>query len=141
MAFFFHQPLEEKMKVEANKYMRGYTLMNEETLDAKTQKCGKDGNVYEFVTFMIHAMIMQTAVGDTKEGYYICRHVDLDSEEMKLPLHGPNLFPNEQNYPNFKRVMEQYHVELCKLGYGVAQLFAEAAGASGEFAKEGMFDK
>jgi isopenicillin N synthase-like dioxygenase len=40
MAFFFHQPMEEKLKVKANKYMRGYTLMNEEKLDPKAQKGG-----------------------------------------------------------------------------------------------------
>ncbi|KAG7375446.1 hypothetical protein PHYPSEUDO_001185 [Phytophthora pseudosyringae] len=65
VATFFRQPLEEKQKVLANKYMRGYTLMNEETLDPAVQ-----------------------TRGDIKEGYYICRHVPLHSDEMKLPLHG-----------------------------------------------------
>lgn len=40
MATFFHQPAEEKRKVLANKYMRGYTLMNEETLDPAVQTQG-----------------------------------------------------------------------------------------------------
>lgn len=40
MAHFFHQPAEEKQKVLANEYMRGYTLMNEETLDPNVQTQG-----------------------------------------------------------------------------------------------------
>jgi isopenicillin N synthase-like dioxygenase len=118
MATFFHQPLEEKRKVLANEYMRGYTLMNEETLDPAKQ-----------------------TQGDTKEGYYICRHVDLGSDEMQLPLHGPNLFPDEAKFPGFKPTMEAYHARMCALGFQVAQLFAEAAGAKGAFDADGMFDK
>lgn len=118
MALFFHQPLEEKRKVLANEYMRGYTLMNEETLDPAAQ-----------------------TTGDTKEGYYICRHVDLGSDEMKLPLHGPNLFPDAKDFPDFQRVMEQYHARMCDLGFQVARVFAEAAGAKGFFDADGMFDK
>lgn len=118
MAQFFSQPLEEKQKVLANKYMRGYTLMNEETLDPAKQ-----------------------TVGDTKEGYYICRHVPLDSEEMALPLHGPNLFPDAAKFPTFQPTMEKYHAVMCELGFRVAQLFAEAAGAKGQFDGPGMFDK
>ncbi|KAJ0406732.1 hypothetical protein P43SY_004557 [Pythium insidiosum] len=118
MAFFFRQPMEEKRKVLANKYMRGYTLMNEETLDPARQ-----------------------TQGDTKEGYYICRHVDEDSEEMKYPLHGPNVFPDPIKYPTFQGVMERYHREMSTLGFRVARLFAEAAGAPGAFDDEGMFDR
>lgn len=40
MAHFFHQPADEKRKVLANEYMRGYTLMNEETLDPDVQTQG-----------------------------------------------------------------------------------------------------
>ncbi|GAB9477298.1 Gibberellin 2-beta-dioxygenase [Globisporangium polare] len=118
MAHFFHQPADEKRKVLANEYMRGYTLMNEETLDPDVQ-----------------------TQGDTKEGYYICRHVDLGSDEMKYPLHGPNLFPDEAKYPTFKKTTEGYHAAMCDLGFRVAQVFAEAAGAPGAFDGEGMFDR
>lgn len=117
-AGFFHAPLDVKRQSLANKYMRGYTLMNEETLDPDVQ-----------------------TQGDTKEGYYICRHVELDSEEMRLPLHGPNVFPDAEAFPAFKGTMERYHAELCSLGFRVAQLFAEAAGAKGAFDADGMFDK
>ncbi|KAI9994638.1 hypothetical protein PInf_011388 [Phytophthora infestans] len=118
MATFFSQPLEEKQKVLANKYMRGYTLMNEETLDPSVQ-----------------------TRGDTKEGYYICRHVPLDSDEMKLPLHGPNVFPDKAKLPTFQETMETYHVAMCELGFNVAKLFADAAGEKGKFDGPGMFDK
>jgi isopenicillin N synthase-like dioxygenase len=60
---------------------------------------------------------------------------------MKLPLHGPNLFPDEKTYPNFKEVMTTYHSKMCDLAHQVAQLFADAASASGAFAFEGTFDK
>ncbi|TYZ57896.1 hypothetical protein PybrP1_010500 [[Pythium] brassicae (nom. inval.)] len=118
MAHFFHQPASEKQKVLANEYMRGYTLMNEETLDPDVQ-----------------------TQGDTKEGYYICRHVELGSDEMKYPLHGPNVFPDAAAYPTFQQTTEAYHAAMCALGFRVAQVFAEAAGAPGAFDGEGMFDK
>ncbi|KAG2520783.1 hypothetical protein BBO99_00007134 [Phytophthora kernoviae] len=118
MRQFFSQPLEEKQKVLANEYMRGYTLMNEETLDPTVQ-----------------------TRGDTKEGYYICRHVSLDSEEMQLPLHGPNVFPDTATFPTFQETMEKYHTVMCDLGFSVAKLFAQAAGAKGHFDGPGMFDK
>ncbi|KAL4106876.1 hypothetical protein PRIC1_004915 [Phytophthora ramorum] len=118
MEGFFCQPLEEKRKVLANKYMRGYTLLNEETLDPTVQ-----------------------TRGDTKEGYYICRHVPLDSEEMQLPLHGPNVFPDAAKFPTFQETMDKYHAVMCELGFSVARLFAEAAGQKGSFDAPGMFDK
>jgi isopenicillin N synthase-like dioxygenase len=33
--------------------------------------------------------------GDTKEGLYFGREVSPESEEAKLPLHGPNQWPSE----------------------------------------------
>lgn len=60
---------------------------------------------------------------------------------MKYPLHGPNLFPDETKFPTFKRTTEAYHTAMCALGFRVAQVFAEAAGAKGAFDGEGMFDK
>ncbi|TMW61716.1 hypothetical protein Poli38472_010779 [Pythium oligandrum] len=98
--------------------MRGYTDMNEETLDRDRQ-----------------------TKGDTKEGYYICRHIEPDSEEMQYPLHGPNVFPDPIKYPTLRPVMELYHSEMTKLASQVAQLFSEAAGAPGVFDRPGMFDK
>ena len=33
--------------------------------------------------------------GDTKEGIYIGKQVEADSEDAALPLHGPNQWPRE----------------------------------------------
>ena len=33
--------------------------------------------------------------GDTKEGIYIGQEIPADSEDAKLPLHGPNQWPRE----------------------------------------------
>ncbi|KAG6572739.1 gibberellin 2-beta-dioxygenase [Phytophthora cinnamomi] len=60
---------------------------------------------------------------------------------MQLPLHGPNVFPDASAFPTFRATMETYHAAMCALGFGVAQLFAEAAGHKGRFDGPGMFDK
>lgn len=116
---FFAQSPEEKMKVAVDENFRGYTPLNEETLDPKVQK-----------------------QGDTKEGYYIGRHVDPDSEEAKLPLHGPNQFPDLQVLPEFQKITVAYFDAMSKLAYDVAQVFGQAVGApDGFFAQPGVLDK
>ncbi|KAE8885771.1 hypothetical protein PF005_g19903 [Phytophthora fragariae] len=118
MTTFFSQPLEEKRKVLANAAMRGYTPLHEETLDPAVQ-----------------------TQGDTKEGFYICRHVPLGSAELQLPLHGPNVFPAAATFPTFRATMETYYAAMCALGFRVAQLFAQAAGQPGHFDGPGLFDR
>ncbi|GMF31885.1 unnamed protein product [Phytophthora fragariaefolia] len=98
--------------------MRGYTPLHEETLDPAAQ-----------------------TRGDTKEGFYICRHVPPGSPEASLPLHGPNVFPDAATFPAFRHTMETYHAAMCELGLAVARLLAEAAGHKGGFDAPGMFDK
>lgn len=39
---------------------------------------------------------------DTKEGYYIGRDVDPNSDEAKLPLRGPNIWPDSSLLPDWK---------------------------------------
>ena len=46
---------------------------------------------------------------DTKEGYYIGRDVQAGSEEAKLPLRGPNIWPDSTLLPNWKQTMLDYH--------------------------------
>ncbi|KAF0682917.1 Aste57867_25005 [Aphanomyces stellatus] len=113
MQNFFTQSEAEKRKVLANANMRGYTPMNEETLDPAVQ-----------------------TQGDTKEGYYICR--EAHSDELHLPLHGSNVFPNPLDYPSFRTVTETYFSRMSALGFHVAQLFATAAGADGAFDGPGI---
>ena len=92
---------------------------------------------------MIDPLMMPdtTTLGDTKEGYYIGREVDTSSKEAELPLHGPNVFPDDALTPGFQSVMTEYYDTMSKLGFHVAQLFAEAAGAKGYFDLPGMFDR
>ncbi|EQC39073.1 hypothetical protein SDRG_03281 [Saprolegnia diclina VS20] len=116
MHHFFQQPVQEKRKVLANEHMRGYTPMSEETLDPAVQ-----------------------TQGDTKEGYYICR--EPVPEDYGLPLHGPNVFPDASTHPRFRPIMTKYFDAMSALGWHVAQLFAEAAGAPGAFDGPGMFDR
>ena len=80
-------------------------------------------------------------VGDTKEGYYICRHVDANSEEATLPLHGPNVFPDEASFPHFRRVTTSYFNTMSQLGYEVAQILGKALDAPEFFAQPGILDK
>ncbi|TDH69541.1 hypothetical protein CCR75_002275 [Bremia lactucae] len=62
-------------------------------------------------------------------------------DEMGLPLHGPNIFPDKAQFPTFQVTMATYYVAMCELGYKVAQLFAKAAGEAEIFDQPGMFDK
>ena len=91
----FALPLESKLPLRATpaRKNRGWTELGEETLDPSTQRRG-----------------------DTKEGYYIGREVAADSPEAALPLHGPNVWPDEALLPGFRAVMERYFAACAELG-------------------------
>lgn len=95
---FFSQPLEDKMRVTANKHYRGYTPFAEETLDPEHSRRG-----------------------DTHEGLYYGRHVEEGSEEGKLPLHGPNQWPD---LPGYREVTEAYFEAVAALGTRLLRLLA-----------------
>lgn len=85
---------------------RGYTAMSEETLDPQKQK-----------------------QGDTKEGFYIGKHVPADDPEFNpAKFKGPNRMPSTELTPDmpdcgkFCAVMEMYHQEMCRLGFQIVQL-------------------
>lgn len=78
---------------------------------------------------------------NTKEGYYICRHVPIGSDEMVLPLHGPNIFPDQTKLSTFQETMEKHYTAMCKLEFEMAKPFDKAAGKKGKFDGPGMFDK
>lgn len=118
MKTFFELPTDVKMKSAVDTTFRGYTPLFEETLDPDTQ-----------------------STGDTKEGFYIGRHVPEESEEALLPLHGPNQYPDATLVPLFKPTFDTYFMEMTHLAHTVAALIGEAAGASQVFAQEGTFDK
>jgi len=70
---FFDLPLDVKQKISDPVMNRGYTGMEEETLDPARQKKGR---------------------GDTKEGYYIGDDVPVtDSRYNPAKLSGPNIWP------------------------------------------------
>lgn len=74
------------------------------------------------------------SMGDTKEGYYIGRHVDADSEEARKPLHGPNVWPDENLLPGWRETMEGYFQAVSALGQRLTNLLGLALGL-----KEGAF--
>ena len=80
--------------------------MSEETLDPQKQK-----------------------QGDTKEGFYIGKHVPADHPECNpAKFKGPNKMPSPEWTPDmpdcslFSSVMETYHQEMCTLGFRIVQL-------------------
>lgn len=71
---FFALPLEAKMRIKSDSNFRGYTPMNDE-------KLGGD------------------PAGDFKEGVYFGRDLTDESDALfKLPLHGPNQWPEDAAY-------------------------------------------
>ena len=92
---------------------RGYTAMEEETLDPVNQK-----------------------KGDTKEGFYIGKEIPKDDPRFNpAKLAGPNCWPTEANTcgefsrrdcEEFRTVMDEYHCKMCDLGLRVTRLLALA---------------
>ncbi|KAL4428005.1 hypothetical protein ABPG75_002094 [Micractinium tetrahymenae] len=107
---FFSLPLQDKMRIAANKAYRGYTPFADETLDPQHSKRG-----------------------DTHEGLYYGRHVDEDSEEGKLPLHGPNQWPDEALLPGYRRVTEAYWQAVRQLGGRLLRLLALSLGLPADY--------
>ncbi|KAI7845504.1 hypothetical protein COHA_000927 [Chlorella ohadii] len=102
---FFSLPLEQKMRIAVNKYYRGYTPMAEETLDPSRSRRG-----------------------DTHEGIYYGRHVEEGSEEAKLPLHGPNQWPDEALVPGYRAATEAYWEATAAVGFRLLRLLGLSLG-------------
>jgi isopenicillin N synthase-like dioxygenase len=102
----FDLPLNEKEALSDQVMSRGYTAMQEETLDP----------------------LVQTE-GDTKEGYYIGRDIPTtDPRYDPVKLRGPNQWPNKDVLPHFQSTMEHYHKTMSSIGFQVVQLLAIALG-------------
>ncbi|KAL7578255.1 hypothetical protein ACA910_012674 [Epithemia clementina (nom. ined.)] len=98
----FALPLNEKESLSDSEMSRGYTAMQEETLDLANQ-----------------------SQGDTKEGFYIGREIPKDHALYNpAKLRGPNQWPNPEILPRFRPVMDEYYKELCNLGFRMVQLLA-----------------
>ena len=110
------------MASKADENNRGWNPLGEETLDPAHQ-----------------------SRGDTKEGYYIGREVPADSAEAKLPLHGPNVWPDESalaELNGWRATMEEYYSELTSLARRLLPLFALALGLPRDmFLRPGYFDR
>lgn len=117
----FDLPVEEKRSLSDPVMSRGYTAMEEETLDPRNQK-----------------------KGDTKEGFYIGKDVPKDSPDYDpSKLSGPNQWPSPNESPSmsncaeFRIVMNEYRENIHRVGFRLVQMFALAIGLGDEH----FFDK
>lgn len=110
---FFKLPIKEKMKILRNEKNRGYTPMLDEYLDPENQ-----------------------VNGDYKEGYYIGVEVSEDDPAAQKPFYGPNVWPDEDILPGWRKNMEKYHQEALKVSKAVARIIALALDLEADF-----FDK
>jgi len=106
----FDLPLAEKQRLSDKVMSRGYTAMEEETLDPQKQ-----------------------TKGDTKEGFYIGKDVPVDDAEYNpAKLSGPNQWPSAEASPSFRdpatfqAVMNDYRAECHRVGFRLVQLLAMA---------------
>jgi len=100
---FFSLPIEVKRPLFDSSLNRGYTSMGEETLDPETQK-----------------------TGDTKEGYYIGRHVtELDKMNVDK-FTGANVYPpeDETGLDGWRKTMDGYVVKARRVCEVLLKLIA-----------------
>jgi isopenicillin N synthase-like dioxygenase len=107
----FDLPLAEKKSLSDKAMTRGYTALEEETLDPA----------------------VQTTRGDTKEGFYIAD--DIPKEDPRYnpaKLRGPNVWPSPSTKPqhatlvDFQSIMERYLQEIGAVAMRVVRLIALA---------------
>lgn len=118
---------EEKLVIKDRKRNRGFTGMGEQMLDPDSQqKSGK---------------------GDTKEGFYIGRHVPLDHPEYDpAKLKGPNIWPTKDNCSledcdGFRSRMEDYFEKASFVCIELSRLLALAIGLKDKHALDGCFQE
>lgn len=100
----FDLPIEDKVALSDHEITRGYTAMQEETLDPLKQ-----------------------IQGDTKEGYYISIN-DIPRGNPRFDpkkLRGPNQWPTQQ-LPDFKPTMTRYLEAVTPLSRRIVALLAES---------------
>jgi len=105
---FFELPLEEKRCISDHEMTRGYTAMEEETLDPSNQ-----------------------TKGDTKEGFYIGQEIPKDHALYNpVKLAGPNVWPGEcgscsiSDHRKWKKIMQEYFSSCCDIGFRLQRLIA-----------------
>lgn len=100
---FFQLPEETKRSCLLNQNHRGYTPFCSETLDPEHQ-----------------------SKGDTKEGYYIGKEIDDTSEKKEWPLHGANVWPDEELLPGWKSHMLNYAESMHHVAKKILRLLSLA---------------
>jgi isopenicillin N synthase-like dioxygenase len=99
----FMLPTTVKESLADKTMSRGYTAMEEETLDPKGQ-----------------------TQGDTKEGYYIGREIPTSSSRYDpAKLRGPNQWPDKETLPDFRSTMESYHTKVSEVAMRLVRLLAQ----------------
>ena len=107
----FNLPLLEKQALSDKVMSRGYTAMQEETLDPSVQ-----------------------SEGDTKEGFYIGWDIpQSDPRHDPAKLRGPNQWPSKDILPLFQSTMEEYHSKMSAIAFRVVQLLALALGLDSSY--------
>lgn len=110
---FFQLPVSMKNQIHMkdNEHYRGYFMLGEE-LTSKKQ--------------------------DVKEGLYFGKELAQDAPEVKekLPLHGPNLFPDEKLVPGLKHCVLKYMDVLEELGHNLMQGIGISLGLGENFFRE-----
>jgi isopenicillin N synthase-like dioxygenase len=125
---FFALPDDQKRRCRATQATknRGWTPLEAETLDPAHQRTR----------------------GDLKEGFYVGREIKEDGPMAGLPLHGPNVWPDEQEDERggdeegsgggckgcrgFRAACEDYHAAMTGLARRLLPAVAEAALGGGK---------
>mmetsp|Transcript_18253 Transcript_18253/g.44085 ORF Transcript_18253/g.44085 Transcript_18253/m.44085 type:complete len:319 (-) Transcript_18253:98-1054(-) len=99
----FALPTNVKESLTDKSMSRGYTAMEEETLDPAHQ-----------------------SQGDTKEGYYIGRDIPPTSARYDpKKLRGPNQWPDLETLPEFQSTMLSYHRSASQVAMNLVRLLAQ----------------
>jgi len=107
---FFNLPSHEKKKLTDKSTNRGYTAFEEQALDTS----------------------LQTDRGDTKEGFYIAKHIPKEDPAYNpTKFRGPNVYPDGanstiENPTEFRDVVDSYQKQMANTAFEVVQLLALA---------------
>jgi isopenicillin N synthase-like dioxygenase len=117
-ARLFALPISYKRTLYNEKMSRGYTGMEEETLDPSNQ-----------------------TRGDTKEGFYIGKDIPSHHPNCNpAKLKGPNIWPSQMNdSDSFQKSMDSYFQKASEVALKVVQLLALAIGLSNKHALDSCF--
>lgn len=72
---------------------------------------------------------------DWKEGLYFGEELDETHPDViaKKPMHGKNQFPDEKDFPNYKKVVLEYMAKMTELGHTILEGVALSLGLESNF--------